>query len=57
MDILKIAKGVNTAIAIGGTVVTAYQAMNSVFKWYEKKYGKKKNGENPVIRPIIRGNR
>ena len=57
MDILKIAKGINTAIAIGGTVVTAYQAMNSVFKWYEKKYGKKKNGENPVIRPIIRGNR
>ncbi len=56
MDILKVIKGINTAIAVGGTVVTAYQTMHSVFKWYEKKYGKKKE-EKPITRPIIRGNR
>lgn len=55
-DIVKIAKGFNTAVAVGGTVVTVYQTMRSVFKWYEKKYGKKKENE-PVVRPIIKGNR
>ena len=57
MNILKIVKGVNTAIAVGGTVVTVYQTMHSVFKWYEKKHGKKKKEEKPITRPIIRGNR
>lgn len=56
MNILKIVKGVNTAIAVGGTVVTVYQTMHSVFKWYEKKHGKKKE-QKPITRPIIRGNR
>ena len=56
MNILKIVKGVNTAIAVGGTVVTAYQAMHKVFKWYEKKHGAKKQKNNqPIIRPIIKG--
>ena len=56
MNILKIVKGVNTAIAVGGTVVTVYQTMHSVFKWYEKKHGKKRE-QKPITRPIIRGNR
>ena len=56
MNILKIVKGVNTASAVGGTVVTVYQTMHSVFKWYEKKHGKKKE-QKPITRPIIRGNR
>lgn len=54
MNLLKVIKGVNTALAVGSTVVTAYQAMHGVFKWYEKKYGSKKE-DKPVIRPIIRG--
>lgn len=53
MNPLKIIKHVNTAIAVGGTVVTAYQAMQKVFKWYEKKHGSKK--EEPITRPIIKG--
>lgn len=54
MNILKIIKGVNTAIAVGGTAVTVCQTMYSVFKWYEKKHGKKKE-EKPITRPIIKG--
>ena len=54
MDILKITKNVNTALAIGSTVVAVYQTMYSVFKWYEKKYGSKKQ-EKRITRPIIKG--
>ena len=54
MNIGKIIKSIDTAIAIGGTVATAYQAMYSVFRWYEEKYGKKRD-EKPITRPIIRG--
>lgn len=50
---MKILKGINTAVAVGGTAVTVGQAMYGVFKWYEKKHGKKK-GE-PIVRPIIKG--
>jgi len=56
MNILRVLKGVNTAIAVGGTVVTVYQTMNKVFKWYEKCHGTKKNKkEEKITRPIIRG--
>ena len=56
MNPLKIIKYVNTAIAVGGTVVTTYQAMMKVAKWYNKKYGgNKKKEEPPITRPVIRG--
>ena len=56
MNMLKLLKGINTAAAVGGAAVTVCQTMYSVFKWYEKKHGGKKQ-ENPITRPIIRGNR
>ena len=54
---MKIIKGINTALAVGGTVVTVGQTMYSVFKWYEKKHGKKSKKDDTPIRPVIRGNR
>lgn len=53
MNPLKLMKYANTAIAVGGTVVTVCQAMHKVFKWYEKKHGTKK--DEPIVRPIIKG--
>jgi hypothetical protein len=55
MNILRVLKGVNTAIAVGGTVVTVCQTMNKVFKWYEKKHGSGNSRKEPIVRPIIKG--
>jgi hypothetical protein len=54
MNLLKVAKNVNTLIAVGGTVVTVCEGAYKVFKWYEKKHGSKKEKE-PIVRPIIKG--
>ena len=54
MNLLKVAKNVNTLIAVGGTVVTVCESAYKVFKWYEKKYGSKKE-EKPIVRPVIKG--
>jgi hypothetical protein len=53
MNPLKIVKYVNTAMAVGGTVITVYQGMQKVFKWYEKKHGSKK--QEPITRPVVKG--
>ena len=55
MNMMKIIKGINTALAVGGTVVTVGQTMYGVFKWYEKKHGKKRKKDETPIRPIIKG--
>ena len=56
MNPLKFIKYINTAIAVGGTVITTYQTMIKVAKWYDKKYGKKKKkNDAPITRPIIKG--
>ena len=48
----RIIKKVNTVIGVAGTAITAYQTMMGIFKWFEKKHGKK---QEPIIRPIIKG--
>ena len=56
MNILKTLKYANTAIAVGGTVITVCQTMHKVFKWYEKKHGSGKGKKkDPITRPIIKG--
>lgn len=56
MNILKTLKYANTAIAVGGTVITVCQTMHKVFKWYEKKHGSGKDKKkDPITRPIIKG--
>ena len=54
MDILKTLKYANTAIAVGGTVITVCQTMHKVFKLYEKKHGSGRK-KDPITRPIIKG--
>ena len=54
MSIKQIINGVNLALTVGGTAVTVGEVMYKTFKWYEKKYGSKKQ-ENTIIRPIIKG--
>ena len=54
MNIIGIFKKTNTVVEIATAVITAYQTMNSVFKWYEKKHGNK-NKQQPLVRPIIKG--
>jgi hypothetical protein len=50
---LGLVKKINTVITIAGAVVTTYQTMEKVAKWFEKKHGKKDN--EPIIRPVIKG--
>jgi hypothetical protein len=50
---LDLIKKVNTVITIAGAVVTTYQAMTKVAKWFEKKHGNKK--DNSITRPVIKG--
>lgn len=54
MNLKTILKGINLAMTVGGTVITAGEVMYKTFQWYEKKHGKKKNND-VVVRPIIKG--
>lgn len=48
-----ILKKIDTAITVIGIAAYAYDIMQKTFKWYEKKYGNKK--EKEISRPLIKG--
>lgn len=45
-------KKVNTLVTVASATVTAFEVMYKTFKWYEKKYGKKRQ---EIARPIVKG--
>ena len=56
MNILRVLKGVNTAIAVGGTVVTVYQTMNKVFKYIDCPFcGAEQNGAVASLSDFLGG--
>lgn len=44
----------NTILTVAGTAATTFEIMIKVFKWYEKRHGKK-NKKEDFSRPIIKG--
>lgn len=51
---LKILKGINTAIAVVSAVGSTFGVMYKTFKWFEKKHGNK-NKKEDYSRPVIKG--
>ena len=48
-----ILKKIDTVIGVASIAFTAYDIMNDVFKWYEKKHGK--NNKVGISSPIVKG--
>jgi len=51
---MKNLKGFNTILTVGSIAMTSFELMMKVFKWYEKRHGKK-NNKDSLTRPIIKG--
>jgi len=52
--IMKNLKGFNTILTVGSIAMTSFELMMKVFKWYEKRHGKK-NNKDSLTRLIIKG--
>lgn len=48
-------KQINTLLTVVGTAATTFEVLMKTAKWYDKKYGKKKEKKEDYSRPIIKG--